>query len=156
MAGIATTLTAALGGILIACITACVTYWFTKAREREAELRKEKLEHYKALVSSLSGIISGEGTPEGQRTFSRACNNLNLVAPQSLVRALQDFQQEASNKNKTREKHDQLLSRLLHEMRKDLQLAPKDENVTFVYTLWAAGVSSHEQEQAGNSGEPRS
>lgn len=30
-------------------VLAGATYWFTKKREREAELRKEKLEHYKTL-----------------------------------------------------------------------------------------------------------
>jgi len=44
--------------IVTACIAASsaivlagATYWFTKQREREAELRKEKLEHYKDFVS---------------------------------------------------------------------------------------------------------
>lgn len=48
--------------IVTACIAASstivlagATYWFTKQREREAELRKEKLERYKDFVSSLSG-----------------------------------------------------------------------------------------------------
>ena len=66
-------------------VVAWTTYWFTKKREREAELRKEKLEHYKDFVTSLSGVISGETTPEGQRAPSRASNKLNLVAPQSFL-----------------------------------------------------------------------
>jgi hypothetical protein len=45
-----------LGGLLVAG----ATYLFTKQREREADWRKEKLEHYKAFSSSLSGIIEGE------------------------------------------------------------------------------------------------
>ena len=35
-------LIAALGGVAVAG----ATYWFTKQRERDAEWRKEKLEHY--------------------------------------------------------------------------------------------------------------
>jgi len=77
-AEITTALIAASGAVVLAG----ASYWFTKKREREAELRKEKLEHYKDFVASLSGIVSGESTPEGQRAFSRACNKLNLVAPQ--------------------------------------------------------------------------
>jgi hypothetical protein len=61
-AEIVTALIAASGAIVLAG----ATYWFTKKREREAELRKEKLEHYKDFVASLSGIISGETTNEGQ------------------------------------------------------------------------------------------
>jgi hypothetical protein len=138
MAEIGTTLIAAFGGVAIAC----VTYSLTKMREREAELRKEKLEHYKDFVASLSGIVSGEYTPEDQRAFARACNKLNLVAPQSVVRALQDFQREIkiSNAERSQERHDQLMSRLFYEMRKDLRITPKDEDVTFVLQLWASGV----------------
>jgi biopolymer transport protein ExbB/TolQ len=137
MAEIATTLIATFGGVAIACIT----YSLTKMREREAELRKEKLEHYKDLVASLSGIIKGEDTPDAQRAFSRACNKLNLIAPHQVVKAMQDFQQaiKTSNTNLSHEKHDQLMSRLFHEMRKDLRVTPKDKDSTFVFSLWSAG-----------------
>ena len=124
-----------------AVVLAGVTYWFTKKREREAELRKEKLEHYKEFVLALSGVISGEGTPEGQKGFARACNKLNLVAPQAVIRALQDFQKAIKPGNDTnRALHDKLLSSLLYEMRKDLQITPKDKDTSFVFGLWASGV----------------
>ena len=141
-AEIATALIAASGAVILAG----ATYWFTKKREREAELRKEKLEHYKDFVASLSGIISGEATPEGQRTFARACNKLNLVAPQAVVKALQDFQQEikVSNTKRSNQRHDELMSRLFYEMRKDLQVTPKDRDTSFVFGLWAAGVPPNE------------
>ena len=132
---IITSIVAASGAIVLAG----ATYWFTKKREREAELRKEKLEHYKDFVASLSGIVSNEGTPEAQRAFARACNKLNLVAPQAVVRALQDFQQEIKISNA---KHDQLMSKLFYEMRKDLQVTPKDKDTSFVFGLWASGVPS--------------
>ncbi len=118
------------------------TYWSTKKRERETELRKEKLEHYKEFVSSLSGVIEAESTPEGQRAFSRACNKLNLVAPQSVILALQAFQQEikVSNQDRSPERHDELMSRLFFEIRRDLAVSPKDDQATFQVGLWAAGV----------------
>jgi hypothetical protein len=143
MAEIATTVIAEFGGIAIAGIA----YWLTKRRERESELRKEKLEHYKDFVSSLSGVISGEYTPEGQRAFSRACNKLNLVAPQSVIRALQEFQQEIkiTNTQRSRERHNLLMSRLFYEMRKDLQVTPKDKDTTFLFGLWSAGVPPEER-----------
>ncbi|MFZ6672652.1 hypothetical protein [Undibacterium sp. Xuan67W] len=136
-AEIVTALIAASGTIVLTV----ATYWFTKKREREAELRKEKLEHYKDFVASLSGIVSGEGTPESQRTFARACNKLNLVAPQTVVKALQDFQQEIkiSNSSRSDERHDQLMSKLFYEMRKDLQIMPKDKDPSFIFGLWSSG-----------------
>ncbi|PFH08799.1 hypothetical protein BCF11_1174 [Collimonas sp. PA-H2] len=137
--------------IVAACIGATAAvgvavagYWFTKKREREAELRKEKLEHYKDFVASLSGIISGESTPDDQRAFSRSCNKLNLIAPQSVIGALQAFQEEikVSNSARSNQGHDKLMSRLFYEMRKDLQITPKDKDPDFIFGLWASGVPS--------------
>lgn len=135
-------LIAALGAVGVAG----ATYWFTKQREREAEWRKEKLEHYKAFVTALSGTISGETTAEGQRAFARACNNLNLVAPEAVIKALQAFQQEIkiSNPNKNLERHDKLMAALFYEIRRDLKISPADDPQTFGVGLWAAGVKSNE------------
>ncbi len=136
-APILTALITALGGIMIAG----ATYWFTKQRERDAELRTVKLEHYKEFVASLSGIISGESTAESQRSFARASNNLMLIAPQAVIEALQLFQQEirVSNTNKSDERHDQLLSKLIYEMRSDLHVLPADNANTFQVGMWASG-----------------
>lgn len=137
---VVTTIVTAAGAAALALFT----YVLTKDREREAELRKEKLSYYKDLVASLSGIISGEDTPAGQQLFSTACNNLNLVAPQSVIQALQAFQDEtrSSNPNQSLERHDQLLSKLLYEIRKDLSIWPKDSQ-DFKVRLWASGVRTN-------------
>src|SRR6185436_10130111 len=115
-AEIITALIAASGAVILAG----ATYWFTKKRELDAELRKEKLEHYKDFIACLSGTITGESTPEAQRAFAKACNRLNLVAPQAVVKALQEFQQEikVSNPSKSLERHDRLMSNLFFEMRR--------------------------------------
>lgn len=137
-ADIATALIAASGAIALAG----ASYWFTKQRERDAELRREKLAHYKDFVTSLSGTISGESTPDGHRAFSRACNNLNLIAPFAVLQALQEFREETriSNPNPpSRDRHDELLSRLFFEMRKDLGISPSDNSDTFKIGLWASG-----------------
>ena len=139
-AEVATAVIAASGAILLTG----ATYWFTKKREREAELRKEKLEHYKDFVSSLGGIISGESTAEAQRAFSRACNKLNLVAPQVVLAALQAFQQEikVTNSGRSNERHDELMSKLFYEIRRDLGVSPADTEASFRVGLWASGVPS--------------
>jgi hypothetical protein len=67
------------------------TYWLTKKKEREAEIRREKLEYYKAFIASLSGILQGESSAEGQKIFAKACNNLFLFAPQPVLETLRDF-----------------------------------------------------------------
>lgn len=93
-------------------------------------------------MASLSGIISGEGTPEGQQAFARACNKLNLVAPHAVIVALQSFQQEikASNPKPSKASHDELMSSLIHAMRDDLGLRNKGESDKLVFGLWASGV----------------
>ncbi len=135
---VTTALIAACGGILLAG----ATYWFTKQKEREAEWRKAKLEHYKEFVASLSGVISGETTTEGQRMFASACNKLNLVAPQPVIEALREFQQEIkiTNPDKSQDRHDKLMSRLFYQIRRDLNILPQDDIDTFQVGLWSSGV----------------
>lgn len=135
---IATAVIAVFGGV----IAAAASYWFTKEREREADWRKEKLSHYKAFVESLSGVIDGESTAEGQQAFARAANNLLLVAPQAVISVLDEFKLEirVSNPNKSLERHDRLLSALLLAIRKDLGISPSDEPESFKALLWASGV----------------
>jgi hypothetical protein len=118
------------------------SYWFTKKREREAEIRKEKLEHYKEFVVCLSGVVSGESTPDAQRAFALVCNRLNLVAPQAVISALQEYQDEIkiSNSEKSQEVHNKLMSKLFYAMRRDLQVTPPD-NYDFHVALWASGVA---------------
>ena len=128
----------ALTGITVA---GC-TYWFTKQREREAELRKEKLQHYKEFATCLSGIIEGESTADGQRGYALAHNKLLLVAPQPVIDALRAFQEEIriSNPNKSKKRHDDLLSRLFYEIRHDLRISPRDRETTFQVALVSSGV----------------
>ncbi len=135
---VATAIITASGAIVLAG----ASYWFTKKREREAELRKEKLEHYKEFVACLSGVISGESTPDAQRAFSLVCNKLNLVAPQAVIFALQEFQNEIkiSNSAKSLEDHDKLMSKLFYTMRRDLEVTPTDKNI-FQVRLWASGAT---------------
>lgn len=132
-------LIAAVGSVLVAA----ATYWLTKKQERNAELRKEKLEHYKAFIASLSGILVKESSPEGQKAFALACNNMLLFAPQAVLEALRSFQEETrtSNPNRQNDRHDELLSILLLEIRKDLNVRPKDKAKIFKAWLWSSGVS---------------
>jgi len=135
---IATALIAFLGSLLVAVLT----YWFTKQRERDSEWRKEKLTHYKAFIESFSGIIEGDSSPDGHKSFAKATNNLLLFAPQSVIAALNEFRHEirASNMNRTQQEHDRLLAALLLTIRRDIGVSPADEPSTFKPILWASGA----------------
>lgn len=136
------TVITALVGLVGSILAAVLTYRATKAREREAEWRKEKLAYYKAFIESLSGIVRGDATEEGHRLFAKATNNLLLFAPQSVVHAVNAFRIEISlsNQNRTPAKHDSLLAALLLAIRSDIGVHPKDDPKTFAPLLWSSGT----------------
>lgn len=118
----------------VSVVVATLGYVFSKAKEREADWRKKKLEMYHALFDSISGIVRGDSTPESQKVFANSCNTIGLVASASVIEALQDFQ-TASSSGKN---HDEALTNLLYSIRRDLGLPIKSRNL--VYKLWASGV----------------
>lgn len=133
----------ALIGVLGSFVIAAVTYWSTKQREREAEWRKERLSYYKAFVESMSGVVDGDASPEGHRTFARATNNLLLFAPQSVVEAVQAYRGEISLSNlpnRTQQAHDALLAAMLLAIRKDIGMSPEDRPSQFKPILWSSGA----------------
>jgi hypothetical protein len=139
LAEIVTASTSATGALLVAV----AGYYFTKKREREADWRKEKLSYYKAFVSSLSKALEGVASTEGLQQCATASNDLLLFAPQPVIVALQALQEEVrpSNMNRSKQKHDELLSKLFYEMRADIGVKPQDDPATFGVELWSGGRS---------------
>lgn len=122
---------------------AAMSFLFTKHREREADWRRDKLQHYRELMIAVSGIVKEHSSPANQRRFADACNVVGLVASQEVVKSLQDFQEiiKASRPCPTVEEHDKALTSLVLSLRRDLRLSPKDDIRTFRYRLWAGGPS---------------
>jgi LPXTG-motif cell wall-anchored protein len=137
VAEIVTASISAAGALLVAV----AGYYFTKKREREADWRKEKLSYYKAFVSSLSKALEGVSSSEGLMQCATASNDLLLFAPQPVIVALRALQEEIrpSNMNRSKQKHDELLSRLFYEMRADIGVNPQDDPATFAVEL-SSGV----------------
>ena len=133
--------------IVTACITifgglvlAAATYGFTKKRERDAEWRREKLERYKAYITGLSGVIDGNRTPSSRRLYATACNELHLFAPPAVLKRLHEFQDYigSSNASVVLEAHDNLLTALLLEIRRDLGLK-RETTENFKARMWSSG-----------------
>lgn len=135
--------------VITACVAATAsvfvalaTFYLNKKKEREAEWRKQKTEHYREFFESLNGIVeNGAEIPaENHVRWSQACNTIGLVAPQSVLEALWNFQDEISrsNKNSSAENHDKQLNNLLIEIRKDLGISPKDCPQNFRFRLWVS------------------
>ena len=105
-----------------AIVTAGLTYFFTKRREREADWRKMKLDQYKEYVAALSGIVEGRDTPEGHIRYVDAVNSLTLVASPKVLRELYAYMDYTTSRNisKSIEQHDRLLTNLMHVLRQDV------------------------------------
>jgi hypothetical protein len=122
-----------IGSILIASLT----YYLTKGKEREAELRKEKLNFYIEFISSLTDNLECGDTDGGKR-FARASNNLYLFSNTKVIQALKKFQDEirATNLNRTVEGEAKMLGSLIKHMREDLGIKDKSQNDFDLVNLW--------------------
>lgn len=124
-------------------MVAGLTYLLTKKRDRDAELRREKLEHYKRFARSLSGVCNGSPpSRDEQAAFAQACNDLNLIAPQSVLQALNDLPEQIDSGNKQRpsgysNRLFKQFSLLFLEIRRDLGMKPRDSADTFSIGLFA-------------------
>ena len=125
---------AASGSILVAAIT----FLLTKRHEISVKWQQEKLNHYKVLLSSLSDLaVDGTDKEEANMKFALASNTIALVAPQYVIDALMAFHDEIkfSNPNKSPQRYDELLQRLMLAIRGDIGLAEKDDPSTFTFHL---------------------
>ena len=85
-----------------------------------------------------------DSTPEGNRRFASACNTLRLIGSKGVLEALHHFQDEirvsnVSNTNRDNDRHDELLSRLEWEIRKDLRIPNNPPLDQFAARLWCSG-----------------
>ena len=117
-----------------ALAVAAATYGLTKRRERDAEWRRFKLDHYREYVAALSGVTQAVPSPEAQRRYADALNTLALVAPPDVLRALYAYQDAAywGNPHRSAEELDARLSAALGAIRRDVQPSvPDDARVVF-------------------------
>ncbi|MEN3809896.1 hypothetical protein ABH309_18535 [Chromobacterium piscinae] len=124
-------------------VVAAVAFFLTKRKEREAEWKKQKLEHYREFMDALSGTVGSDSTSEEERRWTRAANAIGLVASHRVLLALWQFQDAIarSNPNPSRKAHDEALNKLMFAIRFDLQISPADDPETFSYRLWCSGTN---------------
>lgn len=139
-----------------AIVVPAVSFYWSRRKDRDAEWHKYKFDQYQAFVKSMSGIVGTDVTPDGQREFTRCANSLLLLASADVLSALQEFQREisVSNRNRSTERHDQLLSRLVWEIRRDMRIPrtpPLDE---FRVWLSCSGTSSDQKSVESACGTP--
>jgi len=139
-----TTIVVAMIAAATSLVGAALSFFFAIRKEREADWRKIKFEHYREFINSLSGIVGSDGSPDGQRRFAQACNTVQLVASKQVIEALHDFRDEIgpSNLHRSQQRHDELLSRLIREIRADLGLSSASNPADLSIRLWLSGVDN--------------
>jgi hypothetical protein len=128
---------------LAAIIASAGAIYLTKQKEREALWRAKKLAYYEEFFGAASGIVGSHIPPEAQVKFVTAVNNLHLIGSAGVIKALHAFTDQISASNRaafTQEQHDMLWSRLVWEIRDDLDDPPCKDPSSFSARLWASGV----------------
>lgn len=131
---------AALTSIMVAALT----YSFTKRKEREADWRKYKYEQYKEFVAAIGASAGSDITPGANRKFALTSNTLHLIGSKGVIDALHAFQGEIadSNRNKSLARQEACLTKLILEIRKDLEIPKTASEPEFRARLWASGTNS--------------
>lgn len=135
-----------VSAVLIAYVSAFLTYKYTRRIRLEAEWRIDKLKHYKQFLDSITEVMSApESFNEVHKQFACACNAVLLIAPQEVTDLLfeyylahQDtFHQEMTDEEERKYVSDQKrrLKLLVLAIRKDMRITPSDNPETFQYML---------------------
>lgn len=136
---------ATLISALAAIVASAGAIYLTKQKEREAIWRAKKLSYYEEFFAAVSGIVGKTPPPDTQIRFANAVNNLHLIGSAGVIKALHDYCDEVafSNEKKSQVEHDDLWSRLVWEIRDDLDDPPSKHPAAFTARLWASGVGTN-------------
>ena len=123
----------AAGSLLVAS----ATFFLTKRYQAKSEWQQKKLDHYRELLSAMSDTAQKTDLHEAVKRFALAVSTICLVAPQHVIQALMELHDEIrlSNPNKSQEKHDECVRKLMLAIRKDIGLSGKDEPGTFNFHI---------------------
>ena len=102
-------------------VVAILTFGFNRAQDRKAAWRDKKLEYYAALMDALARRVADDDV-EADYDFARESNNIHLVAPRPVLKALHAFREytKAHADDVVLVVHNSLLADLLKAMRNDL------------------------------------
>ncbi|MDT0576606.1 hypothetical protein RM533_10475 [Croceicoccus sp. F390] len=130
---------------LSAIIASAGAIILAKHKEREAAWRARKLDYHEEFFGAASGIVGDTAPTAAKVRFATAVNNLHLIGSRAVMVALHAFIDQIAESNKanmTRDRHDELWSRLVWEIRNDPGGGPGDRE-TFSARLWASGAGTN-------------
>ena len=123
-------------------ILAGITYYFAKQKDREADRRKLKIDHYDELAKAMSKIVASKeasSSIEARRRFMDACNTVLIIASPKVVIALKMlFYEITKTEGRDKEKHDRLLTNLMIAIREDIGVTNDGFDASFRFLLMSA------------------
>jgi hypothetical protein len=117
---------------------AALTFYLTKRNQTRANWKREKLEHYRKLLVSLSDLaVDGKNKEKANQDFSEFSNTICLVASQEVIHKLMLLHNEIKQSNEKRnwDLEVKLINDLMIEIRKDIGLTKKDDVQKFDFHL---------------------
>lgn len=107
-------------GVVIAVISASLTYFFAKNQQIAADERRLKEKYYLNYIEAISNDVVSNNLNKARDQLSDAQNQLLLVGSSEVVAKLMlfhDYVKPSNQQNFVPEKHDELLTDLLKSMR---------------------------------------
>jgi len=111
-------------GALTAIIVSIVGALLTKRNSIILQTRKLKESHYVAYIEAPHSLASNNQSSQASKDYTFNRDKLFLVASEEVIAKMLDFENKAVGKES--DLHDQYLTELVREIRKDLKI--KDKN----------------------------
>lgn len=122
----------ALFGVLTAIITAILGYYFNKKNQIIFQERQIKEKYYLDYINAISFNVITSNLEEAKDKLSDIHNKLLLIGSSEVVDSLENFhkylQDEKGDKKGNYNRHDELLTKLLISMIKDLYNSKFNKN----------------------------
>ena len=119
-------------------LVAALTFYLTKRHQTRSEWKKEKLEHYRKLLASLSDLaVDGKNKDKANQDFSEYSNTICLVASQEVIHKLMTLHDQIKLPKEKRnfDLEAKLINDLMMAIRKDIGLTKKDDASNFDFHL---------------------
>jgi len=117
--------------IVLAKISAALTYYFSKRRQILSDERRLKEKFYLEYINALSLLVLSDDLEGSKDRAAEAHNNIILIGSADVVNNLQQYNNYISVSNKaprSQNEHDRLLTELIRSMRTDLYKNKKVNN----------------------------
>jgi type II secretory pathway component PulK len=121
--------------IVVAIVSASLTYLFAKKKQIMADESRLKEKYYLNYIEAVSNIVISNNSDKARDQLADAQNQLLLVGSTNVVANLMifhDYIKPTNKENFDSQKHDELLTELIKSMRNDLY---KNKNVNIGYPI---------------------